>query len=347
MSKVDTTVKLPKQLQDQMAHAESLRNQAGVPQDQLVVIAPAPGEEQPLAQPQPEPVQPSPTTPPAPAGDNGDGQTWEQRYRSLQGRFDASQRTNDQLSRRLDELDNLISTMRAAGAQPAPTPDTNPQGLRQRLVTEEEEADYGTEMLTVVGKKAREELLPEVEELRKEIGNLKGRLDGVGEVIVRDKKQEMYDVLDSKVPNWQAINTQQEFLDWLAVADPYSGRKRLDLLKDAFSRQETNRVLSFFQGFIAEASGLPQNSTSPGNLAPPLAQPGNGSGKPSLEDFAAPGRARSAPQPLSPDKPIYTSADITKFWAEKRTGKWRGREAEAEAKERDIYQAQHEGRITQ
>ena len=81
-----------------------------------------------------------------------------------------------------------------------------------------------------------------------------------------------------------------------------------------------------------------------GNRAPPLAN-GNGSGKPSLQDFAAPGRARSAPQHLPPDKPVYTTAWIAKFTADKRTGKYRGREADAEAIEQDIYQAQHEGRI--
>jgi hypothetical protein len=48
---------------------------------------------------------------------------------------------------------------------------------------------------------------------------------------------------------------------------------------------------------------------------------------------------------LPPDKPVYTHAWIAKFMDDKRVGKFRGREAEAEAIERDIYQAQHEGRI--
>jgi hypothetical protein len=49
---------------------------------------------------------------------------------------------------------------------------------------------------------------------------------------------------------------------------------------------------------------------------------------------------------LPPDKPVYTTAWIAKFMADKRSGKYRGREADADAIERDIFQAQHEGRIT-
>ena len=151
------------------------------------------------------------------------------------------------------------------------------------------------------------------------------------------------------MPNWLAINRSQEFKDWLQQQDGYAGRSRKEMLLEAFNRHETDRVLRFFKGFLTEATGTPPTSSSPGNSAPPLAnghQPnGNGSGRPSLEDFAAPGRARSGPQDLPPDKPTYTSAWIAKFMADKRTGKYRGREADADAIERDIYQAQHEGRI--
>jgi hypothetical protein len=117
------------------------------------------------------------------------------------------------------------------------------------------------------------------------------------------------------------------------------------MLQEAFARHEAGRVVNFFRGFLTEATGTPPNdSRQPGQSAPPLAN-GNASGKPSLEQFAAPGRARSAPQQLPPDKPVYTHAWIAQFMADKRTGKYRGRETDADAIERDIYQAQHEGRI--
>jgi hypothetical protein len=48
---------------------------------------------------------------------------------------------------------------------------------------------------------------------------------------------------------------------------------------------------------------------------------------------------------LPPEKPVYTAAWIARFTADRIAGKYRGREADAEAIERDIWQAQHEGRI--
>jgi len=48
---------------------------------------------------------------------------------------------------------------------------------------------------------------------------------------------------------------------------------------------------------------------------------------------------------VPPEKPIYTQAQIAQFFDDQRKGKYRGREADAAAYERDIYQAQHEGRI--
>jgi len=346
--KMDTTVVLPKQVRDQIAAASehyAIPGDKSQIEDAIVIPQDAPRGEQPPVPSQPgSPPPQSPTPAPIPAED----QSWEQRYNSLRGRYDTLTRNYSDTNKRMNDMEALIASMQARGAEP--TPDTDPANLRQdraRLVTEEEENDYGKDMLDVVGRRAREEVLPEVEQLRGELANLKGRLEGVGTVMAGTRQQQMYDRMDAAVPEWQNINQTQEFIDWLQNVDAFSGRKKHDLLLDAFSRQETNRVLSFFQGFLAEASGLPPIPPSPGNAAPPLAQPGNGSGKPSLEDFAAPGRARSAPQVTAPDKPNYTTAQIAKFMADKRTGKWRGREAEADAIEADIYLAQHEGRITQ
>jgi hypothetical protein len=79
----------------------------------------------------------------------------------------------------------------------------------------------------------------------------------------------------------------------------------------------------------------------------PLWPPGDGQATAAsiLEDFAAPGRARSAPQTTPPEKPFYSQASIAKFYADKLAGKFRGREAEVAQVEADIFQAQHEGRI--
>lgn len=331
----DFIAPLPEQLRRQMAEAEQIRaDMVGVSPDSQSV-SPPPSEEVP-ASPPPADVPPQ-SQPPA------EEESWEQRYRSLQGRLETERRASQAMADRVNHMESLIASMQAQGQEPRPA-DAQPK-TKPKLVSEQEEADYGNELLTVVGKRAREEFAPEFEELAQRLQRLEGSVQGVGKIIDQNQTQTVYQGLDEHVPNWKMINKHDDFKSWLSQPDPFSGRRRQDMLKEAYDRHETGRVVAFFRGFLTEATGTPQNGSSPGNSAPPPAN-GSASGKPSLEEFAAPGRARSAPQDMPPDKPIYTSAFITKFMADKRTGKYRGREADADAIERDIYQAQHEGRIS-
>ena len=337
------TPAVPEQVKRQIAEAEAIRaqlEQNASPEGDAAAEAPTePSGEQPAPQPAPPPN----AAPPA-----EDEQTWEQRYKSQQGRLEQALKSNQALVDRLNDMDRQIATMRVRGAETGDRPPAAVPVTRPKLITDEEVQEYGEELLTVVGKRAKEEFSPELESLVERLKRLEGRVEGVGTVMEKTQQQELYSSLSSAVPDWRAINKSDDFKLWLQQPDTYSGRRRHDMLKEAFSRQDGNRVVAFFRGFLTEATGLPPIPQGQGPSAPPLAPPngaGNGSGKPSLADFAAPGRARSAPQQLPPDKPTYTQAQIAKFSADKLMGRYRGREADAEAIERDIYQAQHEGRI--
>ena len=325
---------IPAQLKRQIEEADAIRAQ--MEQDETSESDSPPDDDQ-VAEGSP----PSEQAPPPPQEEQDE--SWEQKFRSAAGRLDQLINTNRQLHERVAHFENLVATLQAKGAD-APA-DSPPPKTVEKLITDQERQDYGEDLLNVVGKRAREEYVPEFEQLADRIKRLEGRVEGVGKVMDRTQQQDVYVSLDQYIENWRAINKAPEFKAWLEQPDVYSGKKRHDMLQEAFSRHEAGRVVAFFQGFLSEATGLPPESSSPGPSAPPLAPNGNGSGKPSLEDFAAPGRARSAPQQLSPDKPVYTSAQIAKFFADKRVGKYRGREAQADEIERDIFQAQHEGRI--
>jgi hypothetical protein len=334
---VDASVKVPKQIRDQVAAAEKLRQEmiaspaAPTSAPEAPPMATAPSE---VASQQPSlaPTSVPPVSEPE--------ESIEQRYKSLQGRLEQERRNNAAMVERLNSMENLVATMQISGKrQGEPQPVTY-----QKLLTEQEAQDYGEEMLTVVGKRAREEFMPDFTQLANKIQSLEERLNGVGTVMSKAEQGKVYNALNETVPDWEAINTSEDFKAWLGEPDPYSGMPRMGLLQDAFARHDANRVVRFFQGFTSEATGTPTSPAAQGSSAPPLPN-GQGSGKPSLMDYAAPGRARSAPQALSPDKPIYSQAQIARFYADKRVGKYRGREAEAEAVERDIFQAQHEGRI--
>jgi hypothetical protein len=320
----DHSPQLPEQLRKQMAQADQLRA------DLALVSAPEGEARQEQASPEEPPAS---TTAVPPAAE----ESWEQRAKSMAGRAEQLAKTNQALSERLQALEKQITTLAVKGT---PEPEPKTYG-KPKLITEEEERDYGQDFFKVVGKRAKEEFAPEFDELADRLRRLEGRIEGVGQVIEKTQVNDVYGTLAGAVPNWRDINRSAEFKAWLDRPDMYSGRKRHDMLLEAFSGHDSSRVVKFFQGFLTEATGPRQNS--PG--MEPSAPPSNGSGRPTLEDFAAPGGARSAPQQLPPDKPVYTSAWIAKFTQDKLRGVYRGREADAEAIERDIYAAQHEGRI--
>lgn len=300
-------------------------------------------------QPQPQPPgtpQPQPQ-PPQPAPEDPNAQTWEQRYRSSQGRLEAAQAALAAQNERLSNMETMLATMQATGSVQQPTSETQPARAYERLVTPEEENDYGKDLLQVVGKRAREEFIPEVETLRERLDRIEGRVDGASQVISRSQISDVYSLLHQNIgPTWTELNQYPDFKDrWLKEPDPYSGRVRGDMLKEAFDRRDGPRVLRFFQGYLSEAAPDTQNAQPhpPVNGAPNGAPP---NGRVPLEAFAAPGRARSEPQGhLPPGKPTYSRAQLQAFWKDKREGKWRGREADADAIEQDIFRAQHEGRI--
>src|SRR5262245_6704089 len=323
--------KLPKQLQEQVDAVNAQMTAQPQEQEQEPEVDQFEEDQSPDSEEEPRREEGAPP--------QREEQSGEKRARSAIARLEQSLQANQALSRRVGELENQIST----GKLRAPAPAAEPPKPRERLIKADEIDDYGDEFFDIVGRRAREEFVPEIETLAQRIARLEDGQKNVSQVIDRTQQRSVYDMLADDVPDWNAINHMPEFKTWLSYPDPYSGRVRHEMLQEAFSRHDGNRVVNFFRGF-AEAAGLPLNPPDEQSSAPPPAN-GSGSGKPSLEQFAAPGRARSAPQNLPPEKPVYSRAWIAQFSDAKIRGLYRGREAEAEAIERDIFQAQHEGRI--
>ena len=150
--------------------------------------AAVPPETTPAAQAEtpPQPEAAAPQQPPA-----EDGESWEQRFRSQQGRLEQAGKTNQALNERLAQLEMLIASMKVRGAEEerpaAAVPLTKP-----KLITDKEAEEYGDEFLQVVGKRAKEEFLPEFESLAERLKRLEGRVEGVGTIIDKTQVSNVY-----------------------------------------------------------------------------------------------------------------------------------------------------------
>lgn len=272
---------------------------------------------------------------PLTASDEND-ESWAHKYRTMKGRFDKSQKQIAGLSDQINSLQQVIATMQL---QPVAAPPTGEMSA-ERFITPDELDAYGEEFLTVVGKKAREELLPEIRKRDDEIARLKSQLSGVNGYVSHDAQSRMEQQLDNSVANWRELNYNPDFLSWLALPDSYSGAIRHELLKEAWDRRDASRVANFFKGFLAEEAVVAPVGSEPDRSGTPVV-------KVPLESLAAPGRAKTAASgnTTPAEKPTFTRAQIAAFYADAASGKFRGREADKERLERQIFDAQRDGRI--
>lgn len=282
----------------------------------------------------------------------GDGasDTFEQRYRVLQGKYDAEV---PRLSREARELRQRLADMELLMAAAAPLPEqtfqnapTAPTSGTDDSISEDERTDYGDDLLDVISRQARAAVRPLFADIEARLRKIEGVSAKVVERTVEDARERVFSTLDREVDSWRAQNADAGFLDWLKQSDPFSGQMRQDLLSRAFAANDAPRVVAFFNAYREEhgtaqpsaASAQPAPVTAPTHVVGPPARPG-------LETFAAPGQGNSPTAAPSGNARHWTQADIRRFFNDKVKGVYRGRESEASALEADIHTAAREGRI--
>lgn len=281
------------------------------------------------SQPTEQPAKPEPQSAPS----DGD-ESWEHKYKSMHGRYLRSQEQIRTLSEQIANLQGVMATMQSASQQT-----TLPDLDAEKLITPEEANDYGEDFLKVVGKKAREELAPIIKGYQAKIAELEQKLNGVSGAVQQTSHEKLLAKLDENLPQWRDLNTNEDFLGWLRLPDPYSGAIRHDMLKAAYAQGNASRVLAFFNGFLAEEAVVAPAGQEPDAQVTKVP-------KVPLQNLAAPGRAKTAASASAPaEKPIITRAQIAAFYTDVNAGKYRGRDAEKAKAEAMIFEAQRDGRI--
>lgn len=236
---------------------------------------------------------------------------WKNRFDVLQGKYNAEV---PRMSQQISELTEKIESLKAKPEEP------------KTYVTPEQVEEYGQDFVEFGRSVAREEIQTENDRLRSEIADLQAKIDGIEGRHQQSEQDRFYMDLNAKVPNWEQLNTDPEFLSWLGTVDPYAGASRHLLLKSAYDSMDADRVAYFFTSFT---------DSKPKPVEPQA----------ELEkQVAPPKKAKGTNAP--PAKPVYTISQINQFYKDKKLGKFAGREEEAGRIEADIFAAQNEGRIS-
>lgn len=349
----DTDVQVPEAVRRAAAAADAAMKAAN-PQPSQPAQPPTANDTITIAEPPPPPglpervpltIEPAPPPPPQPSdpsnpkpGENVDEATWKNRYEAMHGRFREASAQLVAANGRMEALENMLASIQAAPRAPDPAPQAS-------LLTQKDMDDMGPEMVDFVRRAAKEVASAQVADLQAQVRDLTSKLNGTASVVEGDARARMHSLLNDHLPNWNEINHDPDFHAWLALRDAMSGVTRKKLLTDAYAGNEGPRVLSIFQSFVSETAAL-RPATPSADLPPAPAPQGHQPSRPTLEELAAPGRARTSAAPSAPDaKQIIRTSDINAFYTAVRKGLYKGRETEMAAHEAELNAAMREGRV--
>ena len=262
--------------------------------------------------------------------------TAEQRYRTLQGMYNADTaklRGELQLANnRLTQLEQLLATLSSQSPQPADEPVAP-------LITAKDIEEYG-DSIDVMRRVSKEEAAKaerRLAEMEHRINSLQTTvLPRVEQVVHRQAmsaEQAFWAELSAAVPDFRQINDNREFQSWLLEVDPLTGLTRQTYLEDAQRNNDSRRVASIF----ATWRNLTGHTVAHPNRAAPVSE---------LDKLVSPGRGRSSGSAPTGNSPkAYSPQEIAKFFDDVRKGVYRGREAERDQIERDIFAAARDKRV--
>jgi len=277
--------------------------------------------------------QPRPQPQPQPANE------WEQRYNTLQGKYNSE---IPELRGQINSLQNMLARMnqpRRAEETFEPAPRTRPLPPATREVPQEDVEAYGQDLIEASQRWADAKYAPILQDYERRLLAVES---GNQQLASYTTQRGVDAALSNAVPDWETINVDPRFVQWLAQPDLFSGQTRKVLIDNAYNSGDAARTIAFFRAYKNEQTVVDQQ---PGTRT---FQTDTAERLP-LADLAVPGRGRSvsSPAPGAPESRIWTAAEVNAFYRDKQRGRWNGREADADRLERDIIAASSEGRFRQ
>lgn len=310
--------------------------------------------------PQQPPVgtTPSAEQPPEPTDSDPPQPDWEHKYKVLKGKYDkegARQREEiNTLKGQIGELHSLLASVqqKQAESDTAPKQQTTPA---KPLVSDREVEEYGQDLLDVAYRYSQQQFQPVIDRLEAklqeattQLKQLGQNVDGVEKTVQKTAHQKLLDALDEKFDNWRELDTNESFNSWLRESEPFSGQPFGALLARAYEAKDPTRVGRIITAFLKDHADettarerTPQlkAETPPTNKAVAGRKP-----RMQLETMVAPGTNRPQEKVgAQQEKRVWTRDDIAAFYRQVEKGQVKG--DEKDRLERDIFEAQREGRF--
>lgn len=312
---------LPQAIQAQVDQADAMLKAMNAP------AAPETPETPETAQPEAVEPQPQAVTPPAPEPQQKPD-IWEQRYKSLQGRYNNEV---PNLQRQVQELEGRLSEAVSKLEQAAAA---KPEVKESKPVADPQDVEaFGADLVDMVQRVAERmfgtaarNIQEQAVKFEQRLARVEDALQGTTQTVAMTAEQTFFDRLAKQVPEWEQVNVDESFLDWLREIDPVYGLPRQAALADAQRKLDADRAAAVFKAFLA-------------TTAPAAPKPN------AVEKQVSPKASASSAPPAPNAKPILSAKEVNDFYNDVARGRYKGREAEAKRIEQTINAAMAEGRI--
>jgi len=237
---------------------------------------------------------------------------WEHKFKVIEGKYKAEV---PRLAAQIRELSQRVESLSAENEELK----SRPLAEAQALISPEDREKYGDDLLDVIRRAAKEE----VGTKDTEIATLRKQLDSITSSTVKQSEVSFYDRLGQLVPDWPSVNDDSNFHEWLDEYDELTGKRRQDLLSEAETQKDADRVARFFSKWKnqQESSKATTNQALASQTVP--------DSKPVVKPPAG--------------KRFFTRGEIADFYARARRGEIRS--DQLVAMEAEIHAASVEGRV--
>jgi hypothetical protein len=308
---------LPKQVLQQQKELEELEKQLMAPSQEAAneeTETELSTEPRKAEAPEVKPTQPVATEVPE--------ETWQQKYRTLEGKYSAEV---PRLHAQLKELQAQIAEMREKPKEPEAPKETKPQ----KLVTDADVEAFGSDLIEVQRKVAREVAM----EYMKEIENLKIANEDLRKQITQTGSQigavSFETRLAQAIPDFEQINADPKWIAWLDEVDPILRGPRRNAAQEAFNRGDVEALRDYMALFKGQAAPPKENKRQA-----------------ELERQIQPTKSNASTPPPSQKGKTYSTAEVEKMFRKVAELGKKGSFEEAKKLEAEIDAAFLEGRVT-
>jgi hypothetical protein len=180
-----------------------------------------------------------------------DESKWEHKYRRLQGKYDA------EVPRLHDEIRNLKGLIQQlqqqAQTQTQPEQGNSQQGqgdqaasqTREKLVTDTDVEAFGDDLIDLQRRVAREV----ADEFQEQIGSLRQENEQLRQQVNKAQGTSFEARLHQAIPDFQQINSDQRWIEWLDEFDPMIQGPRRSMAEAAYQRGDVDAVKAYVDLF--------------------------------------------------------------------------------------------------